>query len=100
MKSRFEMQYGIAEIRNLFAHQLDMVFSSSDKKMIKAASKLTLHQGKTHYPNPFTREDHPETPIIEPVETVRDKFFVNLKLCLLWLMGDDARHRPWSNVPL
>lgn len=92
--------YGIAEIRNLFAHQLDVTFESNNPKMLDAANKLTLHQGRTHYPNPITEKDHPETPIIEPTDTVRDKFFVNLRLCLLWLMGDDHRHQLWCNIPM
>jgi hypothetical protein len=37
--------YGIAEIRSLFAHQLDMTFSTDDKKMIDATAKLKLHEG-------------------------------------------------------
>jgi len=91
--------YGIADIRNLFAHRLDMNFESIERKMTEAANKLTLHQGRTHYPNPFTGEDHLETPIIEPTNTIRDKFLVNLKLCLLCLMGDTSHHILWSNIP-
>jgi hypothetical protein len=90
--------YGIAEIRNLFAHQLDMNFESNDPRMVRAIAKLTLHEGRTHYSNPITETDHLETPI-DPTNTARDKFLVNLKLCLLWLFGDHRRHGMWSNVP-
>jgi hypothetical protein len=63
-----------------------------------AAKKLTLHEGRTHYFSPFSEETIRS--IIEPTDTVRDKFFANLKLCLLWLMGDHQRHLPNSNSPL
>jgi hypothetical protein len=90
--------YGIAEIRNLFAHQLDMTFKSEDKKMVDASKKLTLHQGRMYYPNPYSGKDSPYQ--FERTDTTRDKFFVNLKLCLLWLAGDVARHLPGSNTPI
>jgi hypothetical protein len=90
--------YGIAEIRNLFAHLLDMDFKSLDKRMVDASDKLTLHQGRTHYPNPLSGNDSEHE--LEPTETTRDKFFVNLKLCLLWLAGDFARHLPGTNTPI
>lgn len=90
--------YGIAEIRNLFAHQLDMNFESTDVRMTSAAGKLTLHQGRTHYPNPIAQIDM-DSPV-EPVNSTKDKFIVNLKLCLLWLMDDDGRHGAWCNIPI
>ena len=90
--------YGIAEIRNLFAHQLDMNFSSADKRMTDAAAKLTLHQGRTHYPHPITGKDSEYE--IEATSTTRDQFFVNLKLCLIWLMEDHNRHHTWTNIPM
>jgi hypothetical protein len=90
--------YGVAEIRNLFAHQLDMTFKSEDKKMVDASKKLILHQGRTYYPHPLSGKDSPYQ--IERSATTRDKFFVNLKLCLLWLAGDYARHQPWCNTPI
>jgi hypothetical protein len=86
--------YGIAEIRNLFAHQLDMQFQSTDQKLIKAAKRLTLHEGLTHFPNPGVWERHLAP--IDSTDTVRDKFLVNLKVCLLWLAADYWRHLPWS----
>lgn len=93
--------YGIVEIRNLFAHQLDMTFNSADKKMVEAIGKFTLHQGRTHYPIPWaTWEEQASEHEIETVVTPRDKFLVNLKLCLIWLMGDLGRHQPDSNIPI
>lgn len=38
---------GISQIRNLFAHHLDMTFEAVDKGMVKAQDKLTLHEGRT-----------------------------------------------------
>jgi hypothetical protein len=98
-KSYRNAMYGIAEIRNLFAHRLDVTFAADDPTMKKAADKLALHEGRTYYPDPFTEKESNEFPIVEPTDTTRDKFFVNLKLCLLWLMGDRHRHIPWSNAP-
>jgi hypothetical protein len=90
--------YGIADIRNFFAHNLDMTFSSSFPKMNTAVAKLTLHEGRTHYPNPLTDQESPY--LLEPTADIRGKFLVNLKLCLLWLFGDNRRHQPFSNAPL
>ncbi len=45
--------YGIADIRNLFAHQLDMTFISGEKRMVDAANNLRLHEGKKYYPIPW-----------------------------------------------
>jgi hypothetical protein len=89
--------YGIADIRNLFAHRLDMSFDSPDKAMADAAKKLRLHEGVTHYFNPAPASDV-TIRTIDPADTVRDKFIVNLKLCLIWLAGDDYRHLPFSNA--
>ena len=89
--------FGIAEIRNLFAHQLDMTFFSGDTKMVAAASKLKLHEGRSFYPVPWTEQDSDYA--IEPAVTTREKFLVNLKLCLIWLMGDHTRHQLDCNIP-
>jgi hypothetical protein len=93
-----DTMYGINNIRNLFAHDLEMTFHSTDKRMVNAAKKLKLHEGRSRYPNPFTGTDS-EHKITEPTDTVRDRFLVNLKLCLISLMGDGQRHAPWSNLP-
>jgi DNA-binding MltR family transcriptional regulator len=91
--------YGVAEIRNLFAHQLNMTFESTDKKIVEATKKFTLHEGRTHYPVPWNDKQNLEYEI-EPTNSARDKFIVNLKLCLSWLMVDGTRHQMNSNVPL
>lgn len=90
--------YGIADIRNLLAHRLDMNFQSTDSRMVTAFAKLTLHQGITHYPNPITEKVSEHK--IEPITTNKDKFIINLKLCLLWLFGDNHRHGLWTNIPI
>jgi hypothetical protein len=41
--------YGLAEIRNLFAHNLSMTFADTGTKMAIAFAKLTLHEGKEFY---------------------------------------------------
>ena len=90
--------YGIAEIRNFFAHNLDASFDSEDKQMVRAMQKLCLHNGKTVYPHHIYDGDTDLT--IETVSTNRDKFLVNLKLCLIMLMRDRVSHETWSNKPL
>jgi len=99
-KSIRNAMYGIGEIRNLFAHQLDMKFSSPAQKMIDAINKLSAHEGRTHYPLPFGGVEKDSEYKLKATETPRDKFFVNLKLCLIWLMGDNMRHGPYNNIPL
>jgi hypothetical protein len=98
-KPMLDAMHGLTEIRNLFAHRLDMTFFDAGKKFTGAVAKLTLHEGRTHYPNPFRNRlesDHE----LEPTDSVRGKFFVNLQICLIWLMGDRHEHLPWSNAQL
>lgn len=88
--------YGISEIRNMFAHNLgNTSFSSKDEKMVGAFKKLELHEGNTHYPIPWADNEH----LIEPINSNRDVFFVNLKLCLIWLMSDTSKHQAYTNIP-
>jgi hypothetical protein len=89
--------YGLAEIRNLFAHNLSMTFSDSSEKIKIASAKLTLHDGKEFYPSPIIRYEN--TYQIGPVNSLKDKFLVNLKFCLLWLLMDHLKHQRNSNVP-
>jgi hypothetical protein len=49
--------HGMIEIRNLFAHRLDMTFDDNGEKLKQAAAKLTFHEGRTHYPTPFENLD-------------------------------------------
>jgi hypothetical protein len=88
--------HGIVRIRNLFAHQLDITFSSSGK-MTAAVQTLTLHEGRTHYPNLFI--DQNSVYEIEPIDTNRGKFIVNLQLCLFILMADHQKHLHGKNDP-
>ena len=83
---------GINEIRNEFAHQLDTSFDAETASMTRALKKLTLHEGKTRYPN--TEQD------IELVVTNEDRFRINLQLALLWLFDDNQKHVIWSNTPI
>jgi hypothetical protein len=86
---------GIAEIRNFFAHNLVASFDSTDKAMTTALTKLTLHDGRTHYP--FHQAERDSEYPIEPVRNQRERFIVNLKLVLVMLMRDRSRHVTWSN---
>jgi len=90
--------HGLCEIRNFFAHRLDASFSTRSKKMVQAIKNLTLHRGKTYYPHAIYDEDSDVK--IEDTETNRDRFIVNLKLCLIASMRDRVTHELWSNKPL
>lgn len=89
--------FGISEIRNLFAHNMSMSFSSDSEKMRTALTKLALHEGKTHYPHPLLGAISEER--IEVIRSPKDRFIVNLKLCLIWQMIDLRSHYPNSNIP-
>ena len=89
--------YGLAEIRNLFAHNLWMTFGDTGEKMKNASSKLTLHDGKEFFPSPALGHEHRHP--IGQVNSLKDKFLVNLKFCLLWLFMDSVKHHANSNAP-
>jgi hypothetical protein len=88
---------GIADIRNLFAHNLNMSFESKTDRMTSAMGKLTLHQGRSHYPDPLLQGDSKYP--IERGKGRRHVFIVNLQFCLIHLMRDGTSHGPWSNIP-
>ena len=88
---------GISEIRNLFAHHLDMTFEGTDQRMGQAVQKLTLHEGRTKYPSPIWDGDTEHE--IEIIGENRTRFLVNLKLCLIQLGKDLLRHEPHCNTP-
>ncbi len=90
--------HGLIEIRNYFAHALNPSFNSQSREMVRAAKKLTLHKGRTHYPHAIYDEDTDEE--IEDIANNRDLFLVNLKLCLIALMRDRVTHDTWSNKPI
>jgi hypothetical protein len=76
-----------------------MSFQSTEKRMVEGFAKLTLHEGITYYPLPDMEGSTAEIPL-EPIASNRDKFIVNLKICLLWLIADSERHRRWTNIPI
>lgn len=88
--------WGIAEIRNKFAHNLSMSFK--DESLKDSLGKLVLHQGRTHYPHPFDHGKDSEHPL-EPGKGSRHIFILNLKLCLIELLRDGTKHGLYSNVP-
>ncbi len=90
--------YGLSDLRNFFAHNLDASFDSHEKEMVNAMKLLILHQNRTYYPHHlFDRDSEHE---IAAVSNNRDKFLINLKLCLIALMRDRVSHDVWSNKPL
>ena len=89
--------YGLSEIRNLFAHSISMKFDNANKKMSEFSDKLSLHELHTNYPSVNHLQDTGVP--LEPVRNTREKFIVNLKLCLLMLIADYASHEPWCNTP-
>ena len=92
--------YGIADVRNFFAHNLDASFDSDKKTMVDGLGKMTLHEGRTHYPHHlFKRDNKEDKHRLEPIKNDRDKFIVNLKLCLIALMQDRVSHVTHSFEP-
>jgi len=89
--------YGLTHIRNFFAHNLEASFDSDDKKYRQDVTLLVLHEGRTVYPHHFTPDDSDIK--IEDVKTNRDRFLVNLKLCLIALMRDRVSHVAHSSTP-
>lgn len=87
--------YGICNIRNLFAHNLNIKFDSDSPKMKAALELLKLHEGRTHYPHHLM--DKNDQVAIEDIKDNRTLFMVNLKCCLAYLMRDRISHEPCTN---
>lgn len=96
--------YGISAIRNAFAHNLKISFYAPIKEINDAFDIMKLHEGIKTYQLPSLPEDDIiyESGLYD-VENVGNnkelQFIVNLKLCLMWLMGDKDRHLPHFNQP-
>lgn len=90
--------YGLANVRNFYAHNLDASLDSQEKEMTDALKLLTLHKGRAMYPHHIYDGD--TNVAIEPIRTNRDKFLINLRLCLIALMRDRVSHKTWSNKNL
>lgn len=86
----------LTNVRNYFAHNLDVSFDSIDKTFVSSLGQLKLHEGITHYPNPLMEGAKSEYSI-EPIKNRRDQFTVNLKLGLIALMQDRQSHLVHSN---
>lgn len=89
---------GLVGVRNFFAHHLDASFDSLDKEILKAMSRLTLHENRTHYPHHLYGPDGKHG--IEPITNKKIQFVVNLKLGLIVLMRDRLSHETYTNQPL
>ena len=90
--------YGLTRTRNFFAHNLNSSFNSQKKEMVEAMKLLALHEGRKVYPH-YIYEGDTDIPV-ETITNNRDRFLVNLKLCLIALMRDRVSHDMWSNKPL
>jgi len=88
---------GIAGVRNFFAHHLDASLDSLDREFTKAMQRLTLHENRTYYPHHLFGPD--SNVAIEPVNSKREQFIVDLKLALIILMRDRISHHPYTNRP-
>lgn len=89
---------GIAKIRNTFAHNLSADFDSNIQEMREGLNALKLHHGKKRYPH-FYLAGY-EGPEIGKIGSNRERFIVNLKFCLLHLMGARCSHKLHTNIPL
>ena len=93
-KTRRALQ-GTHRIRNYFAHTLDASFTSPDKEFLDNFKRLTLYEDRSHYPHPLFG---PNSDVqIETTITNQDRFIVNLRIALLFLMRDRVSHHPYSN---
>lgn len=92
--------YGLSEIRNFLAHRLDASFKTQHKDLTTGFAKLTLHTGRSHYPDPFRGLGKNTEHKIEAATTKRGLFLTNLKLALIYLMADRLSHVANSNLPL
>jgi hypothetical protein len=86
---------GIAEVRNFFAHNMDASFDSLDRKFNGAMNRLTLHEGRTHFPHHLFGPDGKRQ--IEPIRSKRDQFIVNVQLGLIALMRYRVGHDAHTN---
>jgi hypothetical protein len=93
--------YGINEIRNTFAHNMNGSLNTPDEKLQASLKQLTLHETERVYkpPSHNAKVEDQLLRIVEPVTDDKTRFIVNLKICLMWLMGDFSRHIANSNVP-
>ena len=91
--------YGLADIRNLFAHNLNADLKSGGK-MAEAVAKLTLHVDREKWPHHWLNEDKNVKIDSMDLATPRDIVITNLRICLILLMRDRVSHVTWSNVPL
>jgi DNA-binding MltR family transcriptional regulator len=92
-----EAMKAIARVRNFFAHDLDASLESADGKFTKPMQRLTLHENRTHYPHHLFGPD--SNVAIEPINSKREQFIVNLKLALIILMRDRISHHTYTNRP-
>jgi hypothetical protein len=89
--------HGLAAVRNFFAHNLTASFESTNSRLAEGLRGLRMHEGRTHYPSPFSGTDSEYE--LEDTSSRRGLWMVNLKLALGHLMADSDKHMPWSNAP-
>jgi hypothetical protein len=88
----------ICKIRNIFAHKLSASFDSHDNDLKKVFDKLKLQDEFEFYPD--ARLGTLTGDKIEQATTNREKFIINLKLCLNFLMQDRCSHKTHSTEPV
>jgi hypothetical protein len=89
--------HGLAQIRNVFAHQLAVSSFKADLKPLNEGfDRLKLHTRYKKYPAPFWDGDT-DNPVGECKDR-REVFITNIKLLLFLLMRDLYVHLPHSNV--
>jgi hypothetical protein len=89
--------YGIAAIRNFFAHNLNATLDTPDKKLLEdGVGNLILHRNRSYYPALFGSDS--DAPLMA-IHSSRDLFIVNLQLGLHALMQDRVNHKPHSFEP-
>lgn len=89
--------YAIKNIRNKFAHDLNIAsFDSDDKKIVGGFQQLTLHLTHEFFPHHLVPIDSRRKMI--KVDAKRDIFILNMAICSAYLMRDRVSHHLNSNL--
>ena len=95
-KVAFDALSAIADLRNLFAHRLDInAFDAAAPKQTAHFARLALHKAYVAYPHPLFEGDSNFN--VEQPKDLRETFVVNIKILLVLLMRDFRVHLPYSN---
>jgi hypothetical protein len=90
---------GVSEIRNVFAHQLQIdSLDQPVKRLTEGLNKLQLHTEYKWYPSPLWAGN--STYRVGRPSKCRTKFITNMKIILLLLMRDMRVHGHRNNIPM